>query len=78
MYNIREPTDWYTFLLTHFQIVGLATNTKFLDDLAGHQEFEKAKVHTGFIDQYYNVSIVCFFKKKIHSIETSLSEIMFM
>ena len=40
--------------------MGLATNTKFLDDLAGHREFEKANVHTGFIDQHYDVSSTSF------------------
>ena len=47
-----------------FQIVGLATNTKFLDDLAGHREFEKANVHTGFIDQHYDVSSTSLFTKQ--------------
>ena len=40
------------------QIVGLATNTKFLDDLASHREFVNGNVHTGFIDQYYDVSYI--------------------
>ena len=35
--------------------MGLATNTKFLDDLASHKEFVNGNVHTGFIDQYYDV-----------------------
>jgi 3-methylcrotonyl-CoA carboxylase alpha subunit len=32
----------------------LATNIRFLDDLAGHKEFAAADVHTGFIDQHYD------------------------
>jgi 3-methylcrotonyl-CoA carboxylase alpha subunit len=34
------------------QIVGLGTNIRFLDDLAGHPEFQLGHVHTGFIEQY--------------------------
>ena len=34
------------------QIVGLNTNIQFLDDLAGHPEFQLGHVHTGFIAQH--------------------------
>jgi len=34
------------------QIVGLNTNIQFLDDLAGHPEFQLGHVHTGFISQH--------------------------
>ena len=34
------------------QIVGLGTNIRFLDDLAGHPEFQLGHVHTGFIAQH--------------------------
>jgi len=50
------------------QIVGLNTNIQFLDDLAGHPEFQAGHVHTGFIAQHNDalfpkrsipVNIVC-------------------
>ena len=34
------------------QIVGVSTNVQFLDDLAGHTEFARGHVHTGFIEQH--------------------------
>jgi len=34
------------------QIVGLNTNIQFLDNLAGHPEFQHGHVHTGFIAQH--------------------------
>jgi len=34
------------------QIVGLNTNIQFLDDLAGHPEFQLGRVHTGFIAEH--------------------------
>ena len=37
-----------------FQIVGLNTNIRFLDSLAGHAEFAAGNVHTGFIEQHYS------------------------
>ncbi|ELU18344.1 hypothetical protein CAPTEDRAFT_225318 [Capitella teleta] len=40
--------------LRQYQIVGLATNIRFLDDLAGHKDFAAANVHTGFIDEHYD------------------------
>ena len=34
------------------QVVGLSTNIQFLDDLAGHPDFQLGRVHTGFIAQH--------------------------
>ena len=38
--------------MSPLQIVGLATNIQFLDDLAGHSEFAAGNVHTGFIEEH--------------------------
>ncbi|CAH1779493.1 unnamed protein product [Owenia fusiformis] len=43
-----------TSALKDYNIVGLNTNIKFLDDLASHPQFVAGNVHTGFIDQYYS------------------------
>ena len=37
-----------------FQIVGLNTNIRFLDDLAAHRRFVSGDVNTGFIDEFYD------------------------
>ncbi|KFB45474.1 AGAP010228-PA-like protein [Anopheles sinensis] len=47
--------------LTNFQIAGLQTNINFLIDLAKHNHFQSADVHTGFIDQH----MATLFPKKI-------------
>ena len=47
----RYAAYWNAFL---FQIVGLNTNIRFLDSLAGHAEFAAGNVHTGFIEQHYS------------------------
>ena len=36
------------------QIVGLNTNIRFLDTLAGHEAFQSGDVHTGFIGQHHD------------------------
>ncbi|XP_071492731.1 methylcrotonoyl-CoA carboxylase subunit alpha, mitochondrial-like [Diadema antillarum] len=38
--------------LQKYQIVGLKTNIRFLDDLAKHPEFKEGNVHTDFIPQH--------------------------
>lgn len=38
--------------LRGYNIVGLNTNIRFLDDLAGHPEFQLGRVHTGFIAEH--------------------------
>uniref|UniRef100_A0AAG5CZG3 Methylcrotonoyl-CoA carboxylase subunit alpha, mitochondrial n=1 Tax=Anopheles atroparvus TaxID=41427 RepID=A0AAG5CZG3_ANOAO len=38
--------------LTNYQIAGLQTNINFLIDLARHEHFQSADVHTGFIEQH--------------------------
>ncbi|EAA14349.4 AGAP010228-PA, partial [Anopheles gambiae str. PEST] len=38
--------------LTNYQIAGLQTNINFLIDLARHEHFQAADVHTGFIEQH--------------------------
>lgn len=38
----------------HKQISGLETNVNFLIDLARHESFQKADVHTGFIQQHFD------------------------
>jgi len=40
--------------LNEYHIVGLGTNLDFLTRLASHPQFQKADVHTGFIDEYYD------------------------
>ncbi|KAK2155693.1 hypothetical protein LSH36_233g03023 [Paralvinella palmiformis] len=40
--------------LRQYNIVGLTTNIRFLEDLASHPSFESGDVHTGFIDQHYS------------------------
>lgn len=40
--------------LKSYNIVGLETNTQFLDSLANHSSFIEGDVHTSFIDQHYS------------------------
>ncbi|KAK2171857.1 hypothetical protein NP493_1019g00020 [Ridgeia piscesae] len=40
--------------LRQYNIVGLNTNIRFLDNLAGHDAFRSGDVHTGFIGQHYD------------------------
>ncbi|EDV90557.1 methylcrotonoyl-CoA carboxylase subunit alpha, mitochondrial [Drosophila grimshawi] len=40
--------------LGEYHIFGLDTNINFLIDLASHQEFQLANVHTGFIDEHFD------------------------
>lgn len=40
--------------LNEVQLVGVRSNTKFLSDLAQHDAFRNAKLHTGFIDQHHD------------------------
>uniref|UniRef100_A0A182QJ41 Methylcrotonoyl-CoA carboxylase subunit alpha, mitochondrial n=1 Tax=Anopheles farauti TaxID=69004 RepID=A0A182QJ41_9DIPT len=47
--------------LTNYQIAGLQTNINFLIDLARHEHFQAADVHTGFIDQH----MATLFPKKV-------------
>uniref|UniRef100_A0A182VSX4 Methylcrotonoyl-CoA carboxylase subunit alpha, mitochondrial n=1 Tax=Anopheles minimus TaxID=112268 RepID=A0A182VSX4_9DIPT len=47
--------------LTNYQIAGLQTNINFLIDLARHQHFQAADVHTGFIEQHMDT----LFPKKV-------------
>uniref|UniRef100_A0A182N8R7 Methylcrotonoyl-CoA carboxylase subunit alpha, mitochondrial n=1 Tax=Anopheles dirus TaxID=7168 RepID=A0A182N8R7_9DIPT len=47
--------------LTNYQIAGLQTNINFLIDLARHDHFQAADVHTGFIDQH----MATLFPKKV-------------
>ncbi|XP_053675442.1 methylcrotonoyl-CoA carboxylase subunit alpha, mitochondrial [Anopheles nili] len=49
--------------LTNYQIAGLQTNINFLIDLARHDHFQSADVHTGFIEQHMST----LFPKKIVS-----------
>jgi len=39
--------------LKDYHVVGLSTNLNFLSSLASHPHFEKADVHTGFIEEHY-------------------------
>jgi 3-methylcrotonyl-CoA carboxylase alpha subunit len=45
--------------LRNYNIVGLSTNVRFLDDLAGHHEFQLGHVHTGFIPQHFDELFKC-------------------
>ena len=47
-YSLNESHSCFT------QIVGLNTNIRFLDTLAGHDAFQSGDVHTGFIGQHYD------------------------
>ncbi|XP_053664587.1 methylcrotonoyl-CoA carboxylase subunit alpha, mitochondrial [Anopheles marshallii] len=47
--------------LNNYQIAGLQTNINFLIDLARHQHFQAAEVHTGFIEQHMDT----LFPKKV-------------